>query len=146
MIVQPRRVRSRIAHVAYELLNPIPFGCFVAALIFDVAYASNANVLWAKSAAWLLALGLIVSIIPRLINLVHVWLPARQSCCQEKLSFFLNGFAVVAAILNSFVHSRDAFGVMPQGLWLSVLTVLLAAAACILTALGQIDVEGTRHE
>ncbi len=82
--------------------------------------------LWGKAAAWLIAFGLVVAIVPRLLNLVRVWITARRYVAGfERIDFWMNFFAIVAAIFNSFVHSRDAYGSMPDGLWLSVLTVLL---------------------
>ena len=42
---------------------------------------------------------------------------------------------MVAAIANAFVHSRDAYAVVPAGQWLSVLTVLLIAVARIVLAM-----------
>ena len=126
MLTHPIQTRSRLAHAAFALLNPIPFGLFVAALIFDAIYVSSTNVLWVKSAAWLNAIGLIFAIIPRLINLAHVWIPASRSTRVEKLDFWLNLVAIVAAIFNAFVHSRDAYtSVVPAGLILSGLTVLI---------------------
>jgi len=49
--------------------------------------------------------------------------------------FWLNLLAIAAAIVNAFVHSRDAYGVMPEGLWLSCLTVVLLVLAKILPTL-----------
>jgi uncharacterized membrane protein len=135
MPLHPVPRRSRIAQAVFALLNPIPFGFFVAALIFDATYACSANVLWVKSAAWLNAIGLLFAIVPRLINLVQVWVPARRSTRIEKLDFWLNLFAIVAAIVNAFVHSRDAYGVMPEAVWLSALTVALIAVGLVITAL-----------
>lgn len=142
----PVRTRSRLAHAVFALLNPIPFGFFVAALIFDVIYACNANVLWVKSAAFLNAIGLIFAIIPRLINLAHVWFPANRSTRGEKLDFWLNLVAIVTAIVNAFVHSRDAYGVMPEGVWLSAVAVALMAIGFIVSALQQATMQGGRHE
>ncbi|MBV9889387.1 MAG: hypothetical protein JO090_00685, partial [Rhizobacter sp.] len=42
---------------------------------------------------------------------------------------WLSLLAIAAAILNAFVHSRDAYAVMPEGLWLSILTVGLFVLA-----------------
>ena len=145
MLAYPLQTRSRSAYALFALLNPIPFGFFVAALIFDATYASSANVFWVKSAAFLNAIGLIFAIIPRLINLVHVWMPARRSARAEKLDFWLNLVAIVVAIVNAFVHSRDAYGVMPEGVWLSAVTVLLISIGFIVTALQQASVQGGRH-
>jgi uncharacterized membrane protein len=118
--------RSRLAAIVFDLLDPIPYGFFVGALIFDAIYAKTAEVLWVKAAAWLIALGLLFAVLPRLINLVRVWFPGRrQRAAAEMAGFWLYLFAVAAAIANAFVHSRDAYGVMPEGLWLSCLTVVL---------------------
>lgn len=134
MSTYPMQTCSRAAYAVFALLNPIPFGCFVAALIFDAAYASNYDVLWVKAAGWLIAMGLIFAIVPRLINLVHVWVPPRRSSGIEKLDFWLNLFAIVAEIVNAFVHSRDAYAAMPEGVWLSAVSVGLLAIGFIFSA------------
>lgn len=133
----PKR-SSTTAAVVFDLLNPIPFGFFVGALIFDVIYARNADVLWVKAAAWLISIGLVFAVVPRLINLVRVWFPGTQrSTGRAKAAFFLNLAGVAAAIVNAFVHSRDAYGVMPLGVWLSILTVALLIVGTVLTTLQQ---------
>lgn len=126
---------SITAAVLFDLLNPIPFGFFVAALIFDAVYADSADVLWIKSSAWLISIGLVFAVVPRFINLVRVWFPgARPSTARDKVAFFLYLFGVVAAIFNAFVHGRDAYATIPQGLWLSILTVgLLVVSNVLLT-------------
>jgi uncharacterized membrane protein len=127
---------SSMATVVFGLLDPIPFGMFVGALIFDATYANSAVVMWFKSAAWLIVIGLSFAVIPRLINLAWVWFPgARVSTGRDKTAFFLYLFGVVAAIVNAFVHSRDAYAIVPEGLWLSILTVVLLALSYALVAL-----------
>lgn len=141
----PRR-RSRPAIAVFSLIDPAPFGMFTAALVFDIVYARTGEMLWMKSAAWLIALGLVVAIIPRLINLVSVWFPrGRVVAATEKFAFLLNLLAIVAAIFNAFVHSRDAYAVIPAGVWLSAATVLLMGVAQILVGSHQVDVEESRH-
>lgn len=127
--------RSAVAHAVYALLNPIPFGCFVAALVFDVVYANSTHVMWTKSAAWLITIGLLAAILPRLINLAQVWITSgRVSNSAERIDFWLNAAAIVTAIFNAFVHSRDAYAVVPTGQWLSLLTVALIAVGHVITA------------
>ena len=46
-----------------------------------------------------------------------------------------NGLATLLSLLNAFVHSRDAYAVMPEGLWLSWLTIILLVLAKVLPAL-----------
>jgi len=126
---------STLAVAVYELLNPIPFGFFTAALIFDIIYASNADVLWTKSASWLIAIGLVIAIIPRLVNLVQIFgTKSWPQTSSVKIYFWLNLVAVVVAIVNAFVHSRDAYAVVPEGLILSIIVVALLGIANILLA------------
>ena len=126
---------SVVANAIYGLLNPIPFGCFVAALVFDILYARTAELLWGKGAAWLITFGLLFAVVPRLVNLVQVWITSRQTALRtDKLDFWLNLFAIVAAIFNAFVHSRDAYAVVPAGVWLSACTVILLSIAHVAVA------------
>ena len=127
--------RSVVASAVYGLLDPIPFGFFVAALIFDITYARSGDVMWEKSAAWLIAIGLVFAIIPRVVNLVQVWITSRQFATgSDKLCFWLNLLAIVAAILNALVHSRDAYAIVPAGVWLSACTVALLCVTHIVMA------------
>jgi uncharacterized membrane protein len=132
-----------VANVAFDLLDPVPFGCFVAALVFDVTYARSAQIMWTKAAAWLITIGLLAAVLPRLINLAQVWFTARRwSTPADRIDFWLNALAIVLAIFNAFVHSRDAYAVVPAGQWLSALTVALIAIGRIATAVRRSDAEG----
>lgn len=127
-----------LANAVFALLNPLPFGFFTAALVFDILYMRTAGVLWNKGAAWLIVFGLLLAVIPRLINLVQVWITARRwNGHADRIDFWLNLVAIVAAILNAFVHSRDAYAVVPSGMWLSVCTVLLLAIGRVVMAVGR---------
>lgn len=135
MSFRPEPRRSVVAESIYGLLNPIPFGCFVAALIFDIIYVKTAEILWDKGAAWLIVFGLLFAVVPRLVNLTQVWFTSKRSATSmDKLSFWLNLFAILTAIVNAFVHSRDAYGVVPTGLWLSIVTVVLLSIGNIVVA------------
>ena len=138
--------RSFAANVIYGLLNPIPFGFFIAALIFDVVYARNGELLWTKSAAWLIAIGLLFAVVPRLINLTQVWVTGRGAApTSDKLDFWLNLLAIAAAIVNSFVHSRDALGVVPAGVWLSACTVFLLTVGNVIAFVGHASTGSRAH-
>lgn len=143
--VAPRR--SAFADGVYGLFNPIPFGFFVAALIFDIVYARTGEILWMKGAAWLIAIGLLFAVIPRLVNLVRVWITARRSVMRsDRIDFWLNLVAIVVAIVNAFVHSRDAYSVIPAGVWLSACTVTLLSVAHIVIAVRHPSPEDLAHE
>lgn len=127
--------RFSITSAIFNLLDPIPFGFFVGALIFDIIYAKNANVFWMKSAAWLITLGLVFAIVPQLINLALVWFKRnRVRTTGQVVNFWLNVVGIVAALVNAFVHSRDAYATMPDGVWLSVVTVLAMGIGRIILA------------
>ena len=82
----------------FSLLNPIPFGFFVGALIFDAIYLNSAEVMWGKAAAWLITFGLLIAIVPRLINLFAVWRRNGTATRIDRIDFFLNLAAVVLAV------------------------------------------------
>jgi uncharacterized membrane protein len=138
--------RPVIANAIYGLLNPIPFGVFVAALIFDLLYARSGVMLWGKGAAWLITFGLLFAVVPRLINLVQVWVTSRRTAMRlDKVDFWLNLFAIAAAILNAFVHSRDAYAMVPASVWLSACTVILLSVGHIVMAMHHSTSKGFVH-
>lgn len=141
----PSPHRPVAANAIYGLLNPIPFGCFVAAFVFDAVYARSGEVLWNKSAAWLIVIGLLFAVVPRLINLVQVWVTYRRaSRTADKLDFWLNLLAIAAAIVNAFVHSRDAYAVVPLGVMLSACTVILLSIGSVLASARR-NTTGSQH-
>ena len=145
MTVETNASRFSITSAVFNLLDPIPFGFFVGVLIFDVIYAKTANVFWIKGAAWLVSIGLVFAILPQLINLGRVWFSKNRVRVRgEKANFWLNVVAIVAALFNAFVHSRDAYAVMPAALWLSILTVAAMGLGRILLAGETTQLRGVR--
>ena len=137
------RRHSALAVALYEFLNPIPLGFFTSAWIFDIIYLNSPHPMWTKSASWLIAFGLIIAIIPRLINLVQVWVGVSwPQTSPVKIHFWANLLAIVLAIFNAFVHSRDAYAVAPAGVILSTLVVALLCLANIQLALRLRSAEG----
>lgn len=117
---------STFAVAVYSLLHPVPLGFFVAGWIFDIIYIYSTEVIWTQGASWLIAIGLVIAIIPRLINLVQVWVGAAYpQGSAVKVHFWSYLVAIVLEIFNAFIHSRDAFAVVPTGVILSTLAVIL---------------------
>jgi len=130
--------RSTFALVLYEWLNPIPLGFFVAAWLFDIIYLYSYEIFWTQAASWLIAFGLIIAIIPRLISLTHIWpSSAVRQPAALKLHFWAWALAIVLSIINAFIHSRDAWAVVPAGVKLSTIVVLLLFIANLQLALRQ---------
>lgn len=127
---------SALAVALYSLLNPLPLGFFVAAWMFDIIYIYSTEIVWTRAASWLIAFGLVIAIIPRLINLVQVWVGhSYPQGSAIKIHFWAWLLAIVLAVFNAFVHSRDAFAVVPTGAILSTLVVLLLLFANVQLAL-----------
>ena len=125
MASNPRSTAKIAGHPIHPMLVPIPIACFVGTLITDIAYAETANMQWANISAWLLTAGLLVALLAVIAGLIDfggdrrirdlraVWIHAGG-----------NALALVIAIVNAFIHSRDAYtSVVPTGLVLSALTV-----------------------
>jgi uncharacterized membrane protein len=147
MISAAPRYRSSFATAVFDLLNPIPYGFFVGTLMFDIIFAITGNVFWGKGAAWLVSTALFFAIIPRVINLSRVWFVSRYRATRiEKLDFWLNLLAIIAAIANAFVHSRDAYGMVPLNVVLSVITVVLLSTAQVILALDKPSFKEAAHE
>lgn len=146
MLVENKSSQFKVTSAVFNLLNPIPFGFFVAVLIFDVIYAKSADVLWVKSAAWLVSMGLLFAIVPRLINLCYVWFGKNRTALAVKADFWLNLIGIVAALVNAFVHSRDAYAAIPDAVWLSVVTVVAMVIGRIILAWQNISFKEFGHE
>lgn len=123
----PRSTAQIAGHPLHPMLVPIPIACFVGTLLTDIAYWQTTNMQWANFSAWMLTVGLIVALLAviagvidflgdrRIRDLRAVWIHAVG-----------NAIALVLAIVNAFIHSRDAYtSVVPAGLILSALTVLI---------------------
>jgi uncharacterized membrane protein len=109
------------------MLVPIPIACFVGTLLTDLAYWRSDNLQWAVMSSWMLAVGLIVALFAVIAGLID-FLGERR--IRDLRAAWIhaggNAVALVLAILNAFVHSRDGYtSVLPAGLILSTLTVLI---------------------
>src|ERR1700712_1632348 len=95
---QVHRPMSKAAAIVFDVLDPIPYGFFVGALVFDAIYAKSGEVLWFKAAAWLIAIGLVFAVLPRLITLGQVGVLGRggRRAPGAAAGFWLNLVAVVA--------------------------------------------------
>ncbi|WP_343552797.1 DUF2231 domain-containing protein [Pantoea sp.] len=133
--------KSLFGVTLYALLEPLPLGFFFAAWLFDIIYLQTAVIMWTKSASWLIAIGLVLAILPRLISLIYLFRGARPN---EKTHFWLSLLAIVLAVVNAFIHSRDAYAVVPLGVTLSTLVVLLLLIANVQWVLRDRRVQGGR--
>jgi uncharacterized membrane protein len=127
MSPNPRSTARIAGHPLHTMLVPVPIACFVGTLVTDIAYAETANMQWANFSIWMLTVGLIMALFAvvagfidfigdrRIRDLRAVWIHVGG-----------NAIALILAIFNAFIHSRDAYtSVVPTGLILSALTVVI---------------------
>jgi uncharacterized membrane protein len=111
----------------HAMLVPVPIVCFVGTLITDIVYWQTAMMLWADMSAWLLALGLIVSLFAAVAGLIDFF---RDQRIRELRCAWIHGLgnatALILSIFNACIHTRDAYtSVVPTGLILSALVVVI---------------------
>jgi uncharacterized membrane protein len=113
---------------------------FTGALVTDVVYWQMPDVMWERFSIWLIAAGLIMAGLAVIAYVIDL-LSGRQidrPALPRAVGYLL---AVLIALFNAFVHSRDGYtAVVPTGLMLSALVV----AVLILTA-GVASALANRH-
>lgn len=104
-------------------LMTFPATCFLVTLITDIAYARSANMAWETFSVWLLTIGLIAAGLFVAIGLFQAFGQGRWPTMVLRIGYAI---AVILALINAFVHSRDGYtSVVPTGLALSIVTVLV---------------------
>ena len=123
-----RRPRGRPIH---RILVSFSAAYFAGALVTDTLYWRMLDVMWERFSIWLITAGLIMgglAIIAYVIDLVG----GRRIDRSAGPRVIGYAIAVLLALTNAFVHSRDAYtAVVPTGLMLSALVVIVL----VLTAL-----------
>lgn len=115
----------------YSFLVQFPAVCFVGALLTDLAYWKTVNFIWETFSIWLLTAGCLFAGLAGIAAII-TWISHRH-VRRAPFAGAHVATCLVAAILsvvNAFIHSRDGYAaVVPGGLTLSVIVVILMAAA-----------------
>ena len=118
----------------HQMLVSFSAAYFAGALVTDLAYWQTPDVLWERFSIWLITAGLIVAglaVVAYVIDLAggrQITAPAWPRAIGYVL-------AVVLALVNAFVHSRDGYtAVVPTGLMLSGLVVAVLLLTASVTA------------
>jgi uncharacterized membrane protein len=128
----------------HQMLVSFSAAYFTGALVTDLVYWQTPDELWERFSIWLITAGLIVAglaVIAYLIDLAG----GRQIAAPVWPRAIGYVLAVVLALVNAFVHSRDGYtAVVPTGLMLSglVVLVLLLTAFVARTSANPHRVEG----
>ena len=109
---------------------------FLGALLSDWAYAQSYQVQWTNFASWLIAGGLVFAGVALLWAAVDVLRSSAGRHRRGTLYLILLLASFVLGFVNALVHAKDAWAAMPEGLVLSVVVLLLAAAASVIGLAG----------
>ena len=119
----------RPLHPLHAILLAFPLPLFLGALLSDLAYRSSFHVQWANLSSWLIAGGLFVGAFAVLWALVNLFRrgPARKG----RLAVYFVALLAMWGLgfVNALIHAKDAWATMPESLYLSAITTLLALVA-----------------
>jgi uncharacterized membrane protein len=121
-LTPPRKRRGRPTH---KILVSFSVAYFAGALVTDLVYWQMPDVLWERFSIWLIVAGLIMAGLATVAYVID--LAGRRRIDRPAWPRAIGyGLAVLLAITNAFVHSRDGYtAVVPTGLTLSALVVVV---------------------
>jgi uncharacterized membrane protein len=125
-LTQKRRRRPM-----HKVLVSFSAAYFAGALVTDIVYWQMPDVMWERFSIWLIVAGLIMAGLATIAFVIDL---AGRSRIERPVWPRVVGYglAVLLALINAFVHSRDGYtAVVPTGLMLSGLVV----AVLVVTAL-----------
>jgi uncharacterized membrane protein len=130
-----RPIRKRRGRPTHRILVSFSAAYFAGALVTDIVYWKMPDVMWERFSIWLIAAGLIMAGLATIAYAIDLAGGRRidAPAWPRAVGYAL---AVLLALINAFVHSRDGYtAVVPTGLMLSGLVVavlLLTASAAAL--------------
>jgi uncharacterized membrane protein len=123
----PRSIASLAGHPIHPMLVPFPIACFFGAFMTDLVYWWTDAVQWETFSVWLLTAGMVLAGFAVIAGLIDFVGNRRIRALRPAWFHVLgNAIALILALINAFVHSRDGYtAVIPTGLILSTLVVLI---------------------
>jgi uncharacterized membrane protein len=119
----------RPLHPLHAILLAFPLPLFLGALLSDLAYRSTFHVQWANFSSWLIAGGLLVGAFAVLWALINLFRRGTASRGRLIVYFVVLLLMWGLGFVNALVHAKDAWATMPESLYLSAITTLLALVA-----------------
>lgn len=116
------------SHPVHGILSAYPLAFFTGALATDIIYSQSTNMMWANFSAWLIAAGILMGVLAGLVGIVDaIAARGRRRRARPWPHSLLTGAMMIVALVNAFIHSRDAWtSVVPTGIVLSAVATGLA--------------------
>jgi uncharacterized membrane protein len=133
-----RPIRKRRGRPTHRMLVSFSAAYFVAAFITDIVYSQMPDVMWERFSIWLIVAGLVMAGLATIAFVID--LAGRRRIDRPMWPRAVGyAVAVLLALTNAFVHSRDGYtAVVPTGMTLSGLVVaVLAITALVSMALAK---------
>ena len=128
--------RPGAAAAIHRWLGGFPTAFFTFALITDFAYMKTALLQWQYFSIWLITAALIMGGFAVVAGIVDWATGGAHGRRGFGWHFGLTILALIVGLVNAFIHSRDGWvAVVPQGIVLSLLTVILLYAGGFIAAL-----------
>src|SRR5271154_638767 len=109
----------------HKILVSFSAAYFAGALVTDLVYWQIPDVLWERFSIWLIAAGLIMAGLATIAYAIDL-ASGRQIDRPAWPRAIGYALAVLLALMNAFVHSRDGYtAVVPTGLMLSGLVIVV---------------------
>ena len=119
----PKLAAAAGVRTIHPMLVPFPVAYFAAAFVTDLAYWRTAEVMWERFSIWLIAGGLLMAALVALAAVIDLVIARQKPAWIRALVYTM---AMLVALLNVFVHSRDGYtAVVPTGLTLSACVVVI---------------------
>ena len=119
----------RPLHPLHAILLAFPLPLFAGALLSDFAYRATFHIQWANFSSWLIAGGLVGGGFAALWALINLFRRGPAHKGRMIVYFVVLAVMWVLGFINALVHAKDAWATMPEGLYLSAITTLLALIA-----------------
>lgn len=116
-------------HPVQAVLLISAFPLFLGALLSDWAYSSTYVIQWTNFASWLVAGGLVFTVLALLWAVVGLFRADIRRASGAWLHVGLLTATFILGFINSLVHAKDAWAAMPGGFILSALVLILIVAA-----------------
>lgn len=123
-----RRLQFPAGQPVHNFLLISAFPLFLGGLLADWAYTSTQHIQWLNFAAWLNAGALVFAGLALAWAVVGLFNSDKRRMAAYRLYTVLLASTFVTGFVNALVHAKDAWATVPEGVILSLVTVLLMLA------------------
>lgn len=126
---RPQSKASIAGHPIHPMLVPFPIAFFIGALLCDLTFWNNANLIWFTASEWLLGAGLVMSGLAAIAGLTDFF--SERLIRNLNVAWWhagLNIIMVLIELYNFYVrYTLGPSAVLYSGLVMSVISVIIIA-------------------